>query len=99
MQRSLKFLKDFVRVATVPEEGKVSYFPGEATCVRKLSLLLGIGLSLVLLYQLYKGLTNLFDSNEEAKEMFGVLRRFNLRFQFKSCYIQHRPCRRCLLYF
>ena len=82
MQRSLQFLKDFVRVATVPEEGKVSYFPGEATRVRKLSLLLGIGLSLVLLYQLYKGISNLFNSNEEVIRV--LRRRFNLRLSMST---------------
>ena len=82
MQRSLNFLKDFVRVATVPEESKVSYFPGEATRVRKLSLLLGIGLSLVLLYQLYKGISNLFDSNEEVIRV--LRRRFNLRLSMST---------------
>ena len=82
MQRSLNFLKDFVRVATVPEESKVSYFPGEATRVRKLSLLLGIGLSLVLLYQLYKGISNLFNSNEEVIRV--LRRRFNLRLSMST---------------
>ena len=82
MQRSLQFLKDFVRVATVPEEGKVSYFPGEAIRVRKLSLLLGIGLSLVLLYQLYKGISNLFNSNEEVIRV--LRRRFNLRLSMST---------------